>query len=201
MNDEVELFTWLAAGPSRWAPVRSRSLMVVTVTVWLGWSYCTDSVVLVITSSRSSSAASERWDKMGGGEKMSTDSQVLPISKMMFALNSPRASVLSFSNFMYSLCLWKQTAKHMRMCSHSSRCVDPKQILTPHSCTLHLLLLWLWSVLPWFSSEFPPRLLFSFPPFAYGNRLNTPWEGRRGRSLRNQSFSSFCMFVQHEGHM
>lgn len=75
VKKKAYLFTSVAADPKRLAPVRSRSLMVVTVTVWLGWSYCTDSVVLVIASSRSSAAASDRWSREDTRLKNSGPSQ------------------------------------------------------------------------------------------------------------------------------
>ena len=50
--------TSVSSRPSSLASVRSRLLMVVTVTVWLGWSYWTLSVVSVTPSSKSSSSLS-----------------------------------------------------------------------------------------------------------------------------------------------
>lgn len=61
--------TSAGGSPSSRAPERSRSLMVVTVTVWLGWSYCTDSVFAV--TSRSSSSASS----VQGGHRTGCQSQ------------------------------------------------------------------------------------------------------------------------------
>ena len=60
--------------PSSRAPERSRSLTVVTVTVWLGWSYCTDSV-FAVTSRSSSSASSVQGGHRTGPQPQGTSNQ------------------------------------------------------------------------------------------------------------------------------
>lgn len=98
--------TWLGWDSRRRELVRSRSLMVVTVTVWLGWSYCTDSVVLTIASSRSSSSSSA--DK-SSSDKSNKRTEACRCCRCVHVFISPSASCLSFSIFTYSLCRWKQS--------------------------------------------------------------------------------------------
>lgn len=106
------------------------------------------------------------------------------ISDETFAFNSRRASVLSFSSLMYSLCLWKQIARRV-ISAFFPYMLSTKQILSLF--TEHLLLLWLWSARLLSSFEFLP-MLFSFsPPSFYGNLLNNPCQGRRGLRVRNKT--------------
>ena len=81
--------------PSCRAPERSRSLMVVTVTVWLGWSYCTDSVFAV--TSRSSSSASS----VQGGCR--TRPQPQDTSKQAPAHTPPLTPALESNGPLYSI--------------------------------------------------------------------------------------------------
>lgn len=64
--------------------------------------------------------------------------------------------------------------------------------------TSHLLLLWLWSVPPWFSCEFLPMPLSSFPPFACGTQLNTPWQARRLNYISLQRWPYSLKFISND---
>lgn len=138
--------------------------MVVTVTVWLGWSYCTDSVVLIMASSRSSSpssagvgrrtkAISKQKCATVAAEFMCSSHRVLPV----FPLASSRIPYDAES---------KDT--------HDDFIFTVKVTLC-NLLTSHVPLLWLGFALPVFSFEFLPLLLSSFPPFACENQLNNPW--------------------------
>lgn len=175
------LFTSVAADPKRLAPVRSRSLMVVTVTVWLGWSYCTDSVVLVIASSRSSVAASD-------SDRSIEDTHL--------KTSGPSKSVGCFW-LVVGICGFQPTKCFVPLLQHFyifllslgnrwTHVLDCRVWRVFNNIlTSNLLLLALWSVPLWFFYGFLPVQLFSFPPFAYENQLNTPWQWEEGKPVKH----------------
>lgn len=122
------------------------------------------------------------WDGIKWGKKISTDSQVLQITSSKIWLSTHRERPPSPSA---SWCIpyasesrWQNTPlAHPLLTCSQSLCT---------TSTSHLLPLGLWSALLWFSSVFLPPLLSSSPPYVYGNQLNIPWQGRRGRNFRNQ---------------
>lgn len=111
--------------PSSRAPERSRSLMVVTVTVWLGWSYCTDSVFAV--TSRSSSSASS----VQGGCR--TRPQPQDTSKQAPAHTPPLTPALECNGSLYSIeCTQKSLAPEPGLQTSAGNDPTPPFMLQGH---------------------------------------------------------------------